>query len=457
MNNNMPNNFSNGFPNNMNYNNDPAVDQANKQLIGGQSNVGNGPEIMQGVANAQNNQGIMQGFSDVQNPNGVMQGIVSEPQNINNSAPMPGQFNSGINNYTMQVERSQDDIAQNEQVTPNVEPTIPNNDVNVPSFNNQQPVNINAESIPVNNPVTPQMNINNGNIFDNYETNNQVNEPIDNSLNQNMGNINSIDRPVIDGGIPNGVEINPQVNSQPEMPIYQTENVPINPINTMPQEEQPNFNVNQNMGLNNQNMNIPAVDIPNESTNQSMPGVDVPNMNEENMNNEVQNFNTPGTVNSELNNPNPFAMNNENLQNDLNGQMSNEPSISQTNIVENPIHQMPINDMNIGQNNGINGMTMEEPIISPIMDQPQALDNGNINNQIGNTQDLNSFVGMPEQPGFNNNINQPIPQVNNNNNYQSIDMPQEKVKKFPLSLRETILVTIALIGIVIVVIMYWPK
>ena len=141
-------------------------------------------------------------------------------------------------------------------------------------------------------------------------------------------------------------------------------------------------------------------------------------------------------------------MNNANLQANLNGQMNNEANIPQTNIMGTPI--------NMEQSSEINQMTMEEPVVSPIMDQPQVSDNVSINNQIGNTQDLNSFVGTPQQPEFNNNVEKPIPQMNNNN-YQSVDMPQEKVKKFPLSLRETILVTIALIGIVAVVIMYWPN
>ena len=58
------------------------------------------------MQNAQNNGNIMQGFSNVQNPNGVMQGTVEETPN-DNTMVMPGQVNSGINNYTMSVETPQ--------------------------------------------------------------------------------------------------------------------------------------------------------------------------------------------------------------------------------------------------------------------------------------------------------------------------------------------------------------
>ena len=72
MNNNMPNNFNNGMnngfgpgvtnnnPNNMNQNNttqnnsfvNPVVEKAKEEMMSGQSNIGNGPSIMQGVQGA---------------------------------------------------------------------------------------------------------------------------------------------------------------------------------------------------------------------------------------------------------------------------------------------------------------------------------------------------------------------------------------------------------------------
>ena len=136
MNNNMPNNFNNGMSNNMNDNNNLMAREANEELIGGQSNIGNGPDVMQGVSNVQNDRGIMQGFNNVQNPNGVMQGMESVAQDMNNSVPMPGQFNAGVNNYTMQVERPQENPVPNEPIMPNVEPQMPNSDMNIPNFNN---------------------------------------------------------------------------------------------------------------------------------------------------------------------------------------------------------------------------------------------------------------------------------------------------------------------------------
>lgn len=446
MNNNMPNNFNNGMSNNMNDNNNLMAREANEELIGGQSNIGNGPDVMQGVSNVQNDRGIMQGFNNVQNPNGVMQGMESVAQDMNNSVPMPGQFNAGVNNYTMQVERPQENPVPNEPIMPNVEPQMPNSDMNIPNFNNSQPMNINAEGIPTNNQTMPQMSINN-NIFEGLRDDNQAKEPI-NNLNQGLDTINDFNRPVVDVGVPSGAEFSTQVNEQPEMPLPQNENVLTEPINGAPQETSQSFNVNPSIDLNTPNIDAPTVGISNESENPSIPNIDISNINEENINNEVTNANIQNSIDNTSKIPNPFAMNNANLQANLNGQMNNEANIPQTNIMGTPI--------NMEQSSEINQMTMEEPVVSPIMDQPQVSDNVSINNQIGNTQDLNSFVGTPQQPEFNNNVEKPIPQMNNNN-YQSVDMPQEKVKKFPLSLRETILVTIALIGIVAVVIMYWPN
>lgn len=441
-NNNIPNNFNNGMSNNMNFNNDPVAREANEQLIGGQSSLGNGPDVMQGIPNVQNNPGIMQGFNNVQNPNTVMQGIENVSQNISDSVPMPGQFNSGINNYTMQVERPQENSTPNDSIMTNVEPTIPNSDTNIPNFASSQPIDVNVGGISTTSQVNPQMNMNaNSNVFDNLRTDNPVDIPT-NNLNSGINSVNSFDRPMVDVGIPSGLEVNTKVNEQPEMPLPQTENAFINPMDTMPQS----FNTNQSVESNASNIDNSMVDI--ENVNQSMPNV-------ESINNEKPNINIQGSLDNTVKIPNPFAMDNENLQANLNGQMNNETQIPQTNIVDAPINSMPEeNPINMEQSSEINQMPMGEPVFSPVMDQPQVMDNSNINNQIGNTQDLNSFVEMPQQPNFNNNVGQPMPQMNN---YQSIDMPQEKVKSFPLSLRETILVSIALIGIIAVVIIYWPN
>ena len=449
MNNNMPNNFNNEMPNNMNYNNDPMVQKANEQLIGGQSNIGNGPEVMQGISSVQNDRGIMQGYNNIQNPNGVMQGIENGSNDLSNPAPMPGQFNSGINNYTMQVESPQENSVSNEPIIPNIEPTMPNNDTSVPGLNNQQPMNINVENVPANSSVMPQMNMDsNSNIFTGLRTDNQANESINNFY-QNIENPNSFQRPIVDVDVPNNQETNTMVNEQTVNPAPSNENILNNAIDTVPQS----FDINQNMELNTPNIEAPTADVAN--INQSMPNVDISNINEENINNEATNNNIQSAMESTPKIQNPFAMNNANLQANLNGQMNNETQIPQTNIVDTPINPMPeVNSVNMDQSNEINQMTMGEPIVSPVMDQSPVMNNMNINNQIGNTQDLNSYIQTPQQPGFNN-MMQASPQMNSN--YENIEMPQEKVKKFPLSLRETILVTIALIGIVAVVIMYWPR
>ena len=106
-------------------------------------------------------------------------------------------------------------------------------------------MNINAEGIPTNNQTMPQMSINN-NIFEGLRDDNQANEPI-NNLNQGLDTINDFNRPVVDVGVPSGVEFSTQVNEQPEMPLPQNENVLTEPINGAPQETSQSFNVNSNI------------------------------------------------------------------------------------------------------------------------------------------------------------------------------------------------------------------
>lgn len=173
-----------------------------------------------------------------------------------------------------------------------------------------------------------------------------------------------------------------------------------------------------------------------------------------------------------------------------------------------PMEQAPVEPQMPGQgNSGINGLTMQmepqapvapepampqapvepvmpeapaadglnNPMVSPIMGAPapemnQAPNNMNV---IGNPEPVNA---MPEQPVQQdipvqntigtepqasiepaaNTIGNPQPQeaqpVAENGEFE--EMPQ---KKFPLSKRETILVSIALIGIIAVIIVYWPR
>ena len=70
----------------------------------------------------------------------------------------------------------------------------------------------------------------------------------------------------------------------------------------------------------------------------------------------------------------------------------------------------------------------------------------NNDNIIGNTNSLNQSINSN-----NNSFNPSYEENSVSSSYQ----PQKK--KFPLSIREMILVAIALIGVIIVVIMYWPK
>jgi hypothetical protein len=97
MNNNMPNNFNNNPVGNPNA--------AGAQLMGGQSQMGPEPNVMQGLENTQTSMNPVQGVEAPQPNPGIMQGMAGpeQPQ----PAVMPGQDNSGINSFTMQVEQPQ--------------------------------------------------------------------------------------------------------------------------------------------------------------------------------------------------------------------------------------------------------------------------------------------------------------------------------------------------------------
>ena len=116
----------------------------------------------------------------------------------------------------------------------------------------------------------------------------------------------------------------------------------------------------------------------------------------------------------------------------------------------------------MGHQNEVNGQGLN-PTNQPTINQP-------INNESMNSQAINSKVMQPSAMNNTNNsmvgdanrnassatsqIGQTVPNSLNND---VVEMPNAPEKKFPLSTREMILIGIALIGIVAVIIVYWPK
>ena len=80
----------------------------------------------------------------------------------------------------------------------------------------------------------------------------------------------------------------------------------------------------------------------------------------------------------------------------------------------------------------------------------------NKSSMIGSTRDLNSSIRGIRPTNIDSGISS-VGQVEMNTPQQVDTSYEPQKKKFPLSLREIILVSIAIIGVIVVVIMYWPK
>lgn len=180
MNNNMPNNF----------NNNPVGDPnaaAGAQLMGGQSQMGPEPNVMQGLDNTQTNMNPIQGVEAPQPNPGIMQGMVNpEPAPV----AMPGQDNSGINSFTLQAEGP----APQEPVVPN--PAMPE-----------------APAMPAapEMPAVPEVGMPNA-------TEGMVNtNPIDGSIPNVMANIGMQPEAPVTPAAPE-VPVAPEMPAVPEMP-----------------------------------------------------------------------------------------------------------------------------------------------------------------------------------------------------------------------------------------------
>lgn len=353
MNNNMPNNFNNGLgnsnpePNNVN---NPMVDKANEQLIGGQSTVGNGPSVMQGMPNVQNERGVMQGIAGVSNGPTVMQGQPSSTT-PNQNMGMPGQFNSGINSQTMQVETPKKE-------TPGV--------VSIPGF----------DALETANPV----------------------------VNPTLGNT----------PFPN-----------PQAPREIPNVAPTQPINN--EIKIPNMLNDQNV-VNNQ-INEPVNSIGTEQKQEPQILGTVPKLDQ-----------NPVTTNPNLNNVNANTLNNG-INSQVGLEQKQEPQIIGTapKLEQNSALTTPSN--NIRKSNIVGNINNSSANVNQGITTP----NNTINKEV------NSSIGI-KPTSIGGGISQ-VGQTEMNSNVQ-MGYQEPPKKKFPLSVREMVLIGIALIGIVVVIIMY---
>ena len=268
MNNNMPNNFNNGIPNNGGNNSmgggvpNPTQNAAKEQLMGGQSAVGNGPSVMQGAPGVQNTPGAMQGVGSVSNTPNVMQGAPAPKPEM--GPAMPGQGNSGINAMTMQKEEVKKD-------SPDVV-SIPNFASNIPEPPAAPQPQFGVVQTP--NPMpgpNPMPNANMPNQIGNPDG------PLNNTM--NMPNINGPKPPasntiggnVIGGPTPNTIGGN-IIGGQTQNTIGQVNNQNLNGL--------PSDNMNQmNKPQNTIGMVPPAPNPAPKDLNDTMPSINTPGIN----------------------------------------------------------------------------------------------------------------------------------------------------------------------------------
>ena len=253
-------------------------------------------------------------------------------------------------------------------------------------------------------------------------------------------------------------------------------------------------NENTNISINQPTMNVPEnpvnvdtgvdyVETPNVEPQKPNPFLDKfinDNNVNNNMNTEVNNMDvTPGVPN-----PNLTFTPNMSMRMPVEPQMNNNPLPNMNNNMSVDVEpvstpDIPTVDISTTANEPINPATID------VMPAPTVTYDNINENQLNNEQaapDLNVNVtpAMPNNNAPMNNfeVNPSIDntiELNNNNMgvapvtvnvpnqigaetvSESDDLTLDSKKKFPLTLRETILVTIALIGIIIVIIMYWPN
>lgn len=158
--------------------------------------------------------------------------------------------------------------------------------------------------------------------------------------------------------------------------------------------------------------------------------------------------NTSGGLNNNFNNN--LNSNYNNTSNNVNSSVSTgigSMNNSSSNVNNSGLNSIN-NDSGINSNsNNIGGVKSKRP-------EPMFRDNNQ--DMIGSTRDLNNAINGIKPTSMSDGVSQ-VGQMEMNNKPQVNTSYQPPKKKFPLSVREMILVSIALIGVVVVVIMYWPK
>ena len=141
---------------------------------------------------------------------------------------------------------------------------------------------------------------------------------------------------------------------------------------------------------------------------------------------------------------------NNNLNSNYNNISNNVNSTVNTGIGS--MNNSGINSVNNESGSNINSNNMS----GVKSKRPEPMFRDNNQNMIGSTRDLNNAINGIKPTSMSDGVSQ-VGQMEMNNKSQFNTSYQPPKKKFPLSVREMILVSIALIGVVVVVIMYWPK
>ena len=320
------------------------------------------------------------------------------------------------------------------------------------------------------------MNNNMPNNFNNGTPSNG-NNPISNAANEQLvGGQSAVGNgPSVMQGMPN-VQNNPGA-------MQGVGSVPNNP-NVMQGNPVPNQTPNTNSAIPGQNHSgVNAFTMQKEEVKKDTPEVvSIPNFASNISEPPKQPTPQPNVVQMPNVNNNIAAEMNQNINNSpLNSQVQ-KPEINQVNIpnmnpnipngnnnaINQPINQPTnilgqVNNQNLNgfPSNNINQMNGPKPqntigIVPPTSNNVNPVNNmpNNLNNGINEPKDLNDSMPSVNNENFNSGVSQ-IGSSEMDNDV--VEMPEMPTKKFPLSTREMVLIGIALVGIVAVVIMYWPK
>ena len=466
--------MNNGMPNNMNGNgsynnggNSYAADRANAQMVSGQSSVGNGSGMMQGFSGVQNERSAMQGMANVQNNPGVMQGNNVPNQNAQLNQ-MPGQNHSGVNNYTMQKEEVKpvesgvvsvpgfDSPSQNPPSVPNFD-NMPNQNIGSSSnrYNNlgNSSVNQNVNST-FNDMSNVNSNVVNNTPFSEINSNNIYGNSADVNSNAYGGANNTVSKPEVgvneqkplSGSLNNDSSLNNSISSSGNGNAFDRLNSAINDNYGSVASSKPISNqVGNGIGS-----SVSSVNSMGTSNSYGTSGVNFSTVNgTHDSDKKPDGISIPKPAGIESLNNTGGGLNN-NLNSNYNNISNNVNSTVNTGIGS--MNNSGINSVNNESGSNINSNNMSG--VKPKRPEPMFRDNNQ--NMIGSTRDLNNAINGIKPTSMSDGVSQ-VGQMEMNNKSQFNTSYQPPKKKFPLSVREMILVSIALIGVVVVVIMYWPK